>query len=458
MKRTIPFLTAVALVGLVAGCSERDDLLEPGGVGSTLESEDTGPFAGDDEAEFERGCDPGHGVSPSTRTYEITLENLTPDTGDGGAQVFSPPVIAVHGSRMHMWKAGRRASGEFAGVAEDALNGPLVDHLAASPRVLDVVAADGPILPGGSAIWTIATERGFRRLSMGFMLVNTNDGFGGVDAARLPRSGEESWYLYAHDAGSEENTELFDHIPGPCCGSPGAGPDTDDRIHPHPGLHGGGDLDPAKWGWEGPVAKLTVRRLAPAWEVAVENLSPATVDGGSQVFSPPVFASHGSGLRLFKPGRHASTELEAIAEDGMNGAMLDLIAGSGHAMTWGDTGAPVFPGDGLAFEVEGGHHRRRLSVVFMLVNTNDAFSGVNRVRLPSGGRATHWVGAWDAGTEENTELMAHIPGPCCGSPGEGIATMEPIGHHPGLHGGGDLDPADWGWDDPVAKVTLTRIR
>ncbi|GJM44887.1 MAG: hypothetical protein DHS20C21_17290 [Gemmatimonadota bacterium] len=452
MKRIVPILTALALIGIGAGCSQ-DELMDPG-----AEVDDSGPFAGDDDALMSPGWDPEHGVGATTRTYEITLENLTLDTGDGGSQVFSPPITAVHRSSLHVWQAGRKASPEVAGVAEDAANGPLLDQLHSSGRVLSAFAADGVIPPGASATWEVATAAGFRRLSLVFMLVNTNDAFSGVDGIHLPIAGERSWYLKAWDAGSEKNTELAEHIPGPCCGSPGAGPDTHDRIRRHPGIQGTGDLDPAKWGWDGPVAKLTVRRLAPAWDVQVENLTPATVEGGSQVFSPPLFATHHRALRLFQKGQHASPELEAIAEDGMNGPMLERLSDSRLTYTVGDTGAPLAPGSTQSFEVSGGFAFRRLSMVFMLVNTNDAFSGLEGARLPLGGRSTHYLRTYDAGTEENTELEAHIPGPCCGTPGAGNPTHERIRHHDGILGGGDLDPDVWGWEDPVATVTITRTR
>ena len=243
MKKSPLIVMALAALGVGAGCfSEGDAPLGPA----------------DDSPALSRGAGP---ASAGTASYEITIENLTADTGDGGTQVFSPPVFAVHRPNVSMWRAGEMASAPVAGVAEDALNDALVDALDGADGVLHVMAGDAVIPPGASATYTVDIERGYRRLSGIFMLVNTNDGFAGLDSIMLPARGEKQMMLHAYDAGSEENTELIAHIPGPCCGNPGAGPDTAMPIHPHPGLQGTGDLDVAKWGWEGPVARVTIRRL-----------------------------------------------------------------------------------------------------------------------------------------------------------------------------------------------------
>ena len=47
----------------------------------------------------------------------------------------------------------------------------------------------------------------------------------------------------------------------------------------------------------------------------------------------------------------------------------------------------------------------------MLVNTNDAFAGINAI-TPSDGLVLNSP-AYDSGTEENDEDCTHIPGPAC---------------------------------------------
>lgn len=203
----------------------------------------------------------GFGNGGRTDNYEIIVENLTPATGPGASQPFSPPILASHKGDFHLFRAGSAASDELAQVAEDAVSGPLVDMLHASDRVEAVSMGGGVILPGGDMRLELEARPGSRNLSLVFMLVNTNDAFGGLDSVALPKSGEATYWVMALDAGSEENTELATDIPGPCCGSPGMGTDEFGVVRYHEGIMGVGDLDAGTYGWEGAVAKVTVRKI-----------------------------------------------------------------------------------------------------------------------------------------------------------------------------------------------------
>jgi hypothetical protein len=217
-----------------------------------------------DVAGSENGSSPdnaGFGNGEKADTYEIIVENLTPATGDGASQPFSPPILASHKGDFNLYQAGSPASDELAQVAEDAVSGPLVDMLHASNRVQAVAMGGGVILPGGDMRLELEARPGSRNLSLVFMLVNTNDAFGGLDGVSLPATGEATYMVMAYDAGSELNTELATDIPGPCCGSPGAGTDEYEVVRYHEGITGEGDLDAATYGWEGAVAKVTIRKL-----------------------------------------------------------------------------------------------------------------------------------------------------------------------------------------------------
>jgi hypothetical protein len=193
--------------------------------------------------------------------YEIVLENLTPSTGPGSSQPFSPPVLATHRPLMRLFKKNGFASDELRQIAEDAVNAPMVSLLQESHRVFDVVEGSGVILPGAAATFTIKAKLGFRKLSLVTMLVNTNDAFTGTNKVFLPFKGSRTYYLKAYDAGTEQNTELQTDIPGPCCGNPFSRVPTSERIKLHEGILGIGDLAPATYGWNEPVAKLTVTRI-----------------------------------------------------------------------------------------------------------------------------------------------------------------------------------------------------
>ena len=216
---------------------------------------------------FTIGCNEGPtdiptdpGVFEKSRSfsaeYELTLENLSP----AGSQPLSPPVFAVHSPSFRLFHIGGYASSELAQVAQDSFNDPLVSLLDDSPKVLNVVVG-GLIVPGSSGTYNISAEGNYMKLSMVTMLVNTNDGFTGVDKLQLPQKGTKSYYLRAYDAGSEENTELEAHIPGPCCGNAFEGNSTSEKIRFHNGIAGIGDLDPDIYGWDEPVARLTITRI-----------------------------------------------------------------------------------------------------------------------------------------------------------------------------------------------------
>jgi len=194
--------------------------------------------------------------------FEITMENLTPLTHFPASQPLSPPVVATHNRRIHLFQKYEYASPELAQIAEDAFNGPMLALLNNSPLVYDVVVgSNAPIFPGESATFSIKTTLPFNKISLVSMLVNTNDAFTGIDAASLPRRGSKSYYLYAYDAGSEYNTESKAHIPGPCCGNAFQRVPTNEKIMPHMGIKGTGDLSKATYGWEGHAAKLTITRI-----------------------------------------------------------------------------------------------------------------------------------------------------------------------------------------------------
>ncbi len=203
-------------------------------------------------------------ADPAGRTYEVTLTNIT------GSQIISPPLVVVHAPELALFRPGQPASAELAMLAEDGNPGPLQNLLVGLDGVYGVAVADGPILPGASAVVTITADGPSGVLSAVGMLVTTNDGFFGVRAPELPRAriqGGDDLTLVADaiawDAGSEANTESCEHIPGPPCGShevrvtDGA----EGFVSVHSGIHGIGDLPAATWDWRNPVVQVTVRRV-----------------------------------------------------------------------------------------------------------------------------------------------------------------------------------------------------
>lgn len=224
---------------------------EPAGVNQGVEANATL------EADrFDRGE-----ISGQEFEFEITIENMTPATADGASQPFSPPLLVTHSRNFHLYRLGSYASEELAQIAQDANSAPMLEYLAQSSQVNQVVQGDGVVFPGSMTKLRVKATPVRDKLSLVTMLVNTNDAFAGLDAVNFPKHGTLVYYLRAYDAGSEKNTELAAHIPGPCCGNPFMGISTHERIRVHKGIKGIGDLDPVVYGWQQPVAKLTIKMM-----------------------------------------------------------------------------------------------------------------------------------------------------------------------------------------------------
>lgn len=195
--------------------------------------------------------------SSAQSSWRVTIENLTP----AGSQPLSPPLLAVHGKRVDVWSVGGIANHGVAAIAEDASNAVLESALGQLGGVRDVfTGAGGAIAPGESRSYTVDGRAGRDRLTLLTMLVNTNDGFTGLDSLQL-RGKRTVLYRMAYDAGSERNNELRAFIPGPCCNNPFVRDPEGALIAPHPGITGAGELDPAVYGWDEPIARITIERM-----------------------------------------------------------------------------------------------------------------------------------------------------------------------------------------------------
>ncbi len=191
---------------------------------------------------------------------------------------------------------------------------------------------------------------------------------------------------------------------------------------------------------------------ADTYKVTVYNLTEG------QIFSPPVVAAHSRGVSIFTPGVEATPGLAALAEDADSADLVTELEGAGATVVVG--GGAIEPGKSGVVYIKTSRRNRRISVVGMLVTTNDAFYGLNGVR--AGGRSNRYhVPAYDAGSEDNDEDCAHIPGPPCGDTGaNGTPTVDGVVHiHNGIHGlaTNGVVPAMHDWRNPVAKITITRV-
>jgi hypothetical protein len=213
------------------------------------------------------------------------------------------------------------------------------------------------------------------------------------------------------------------------------------------------------------------------YEVTVTNLT------RGQRFTPILVATHKQGVRLFELGSPASAQLRTLAEEGDTGPLAALLASMPEVKDVVTSTPPppasnlIDPGESVTLPVETSGGFDHVSLAAMLIPTNDAFFALNGVEGPRGNsELTIFVPAYDAGTEANDESCGSIPGPGfieCVTPsnpdGNGGGAMIGGGEgyvhiHAGIHGeGGGLSSSNLNaslrdWRNPVAKVTIRRVR
>jgi hypothetical protein len=213
---------------------------------------------------------------------------------------------------------------------------------------------------------------------------------------------------------------------------------------------------------------------ARTYRVTVANLTTG------QPFTPPAVAAHRASVEVFAVGEPANDAIQQLAENGNLEPLSDLIAstndvrGSAVAETPlvpasdpGDTGLPYY----VELELEADASARYLTVVSMLIGTNDGFTGLDTVALPERVNESipYYAPSFDAGTETNTEDFDDMVPPAqelvgVSSEKEGTGETNPdlaeggvIAPHGGIVGDGDLDPEVYGWRDPAALVQVERL-
>lgn len=204
------------------------------------------------------------------------------------------------------------------------------------------------------------------------------------------------------------------------------------------------------------------------YRVTITNLTAA-----GQPLTPPLAVTHRKPVSLFTVGEAASFALKEIAENGNLEPMLDHLDGAPHVtdvVVAAGSPPPLLPGASITFDLSVETGARYVSFVSMLICTNDGFTGQDGLRLPKavGEIVEATSGAYDAGTELNTEDFANMVPPCpaltgveTDDPGTGtsdpaLAEGDMIRHHAGIQGIADLDPSLHGWDDPVARIVVER--
>jgi len=211
------------------------------------------------------------------------------------------------------------------------------------------------------------------------------------------------------------------------------------------------------------------------WEVKITNLT------HGNHFTPLLVTAHDHDTHLFKVGEAASTAIEHMAECGHLDPLLSTSeVGVADADTIANPASGVLA-PGITTTAMITTSETHLSVVAMVLPTNDGFMGLESQHIPDeAGTYTYWVNAYDAGTEANDEILAASGSTCTytdsgmmpGAPGAdagigatGVASTDSnsnIHVHRGVlgddsltDGKSDLVNTIHRWQNPVAKIVVT---
>ena len=205
------------------------------------------------------------------------------------------------------------------------------------------------------------------------------------------------------------------------------------------------------------------------FQVTLTNLT------AGQPLSPAAVILHDRQWHSFETGQPASSELEHLAEAGDNSHLLDT-ASMDEAVYLAESGSGIIaPGHYESFQVQASENNLgtlSLSVLSMLVNSNDAIVALNGAALDTleiNESTSFELLTYDSGTEANTETADTIPGPAAeGGDREGYNSQrddvrDAVYVHAGVitHDDG-LNTSTLSemhrWDHPAVMLRVERIR
>ena len=195
-------------------------------------------------------------------------------------------------------------------------------------------------------------------------------------------------------------------------------------------------------------------------------------------FTPLLVTAHNADSKLFNLGAQASPELQAMAEGGSLDGLVGIVDGINANTVTNPAGGLLAPTASTTTMLSTSDGNTKLSIVSMMLPTNDGFIGLNAWDIPTeAGTYEIYLSAYDAGTEANNELILQgsgapgvlgipaAPGVAPGTNGTGVTTSEENANVHVHRGSLGDDMADGGksdlhntvhrWLNPVAKVTVT---
>ena len=226
---------------------------------------------------------------------------------------------------------------------------------------------------------------------------------------------------------------------------------------------------------------LTVAALVSATVSAQELSIKVTNLTNAIYFTPLLVAAHSSHIDLFEAGVAATPNLQAMAEGGDINGLVNDVANAGANYVANPAAGLLAPGASTTAMIKTTIKTNNLlSVVAMMLPTNDGFVGADSLKIPKEkGTYIYYLNAYDAGTEANDEIINGggapgipgipvAPGGTGGSGATGVTTTEhnhTVHIHPGIVGdmnptGGisDLNPAVHRWLNPVARLEVVVLK
>lgn len=223
---------------------------------------------------------------------------------------------------------------------------------------------------------------------------------------------------------------------------------------------------------------LAVLLASQALTVNAQNLDIVVTNLTQGIYYTPILiAAHSADNYVFKSGMEASPQLQMMAEGGNISGLSEILMADNADLVENPAAGMLAPAMSVSTTLSTTDGNTHLSLVSMMLPTNDGFVGLNSWKIPEeAGTYTLMLNAYDAGTEANDEIINGGGAP--GVPGIPVSpadnggtgalgvTMEEdntmIHIHRGslgdddLAGGkSDLDNRVHRWLNPVAKVTIT---
>ena len=200
---------------------------------------------------------------PPAVEYEFSINTVNLTHG----QPMSPIGAVMHSSGQ-LWQIGEPASSALEAIAESGDN----SNILAMDIVNASVSGSDVLMPGQMQELSLITDTlNEQKFSLISMMVNTNDGFTGLnalDVSNLVEGQSISMRTRAYDAGTEANTEAQGTIPGPADSGEGfnSAREAMNKVAMHPGVVGNDDglsssvLD-SSHKFDNPLMMVTITRM-----------------------------------------------------------------------------------------------------------------------------------------------------------------------------------------------------